>query len=132
MTDVAETKEERKDIPLTEEQIKEAWSLLSDKDPETGLTYDWLTIRDVLMNEGVAKGLPMIFEYYNTVNTRMDPYINYMLACSHFTSEELGDPQTRTARKKLQQQVKKLIKKRAEHPHENIFKFYNEHATNLK
>jgi hypothetical protein len=96
---------------LSNEETRDAWSLFSDKDPVSGLSYDWLDIRETLMGiDGVAKALPMIFDYYCKINQRMDPFLNYSLACSHFTAEELGDKVTRSSQKRLMQRVKKLIK----------------------
>ena len=97
---------------LTNEETRDAWSLFSDKDPVSGLSYDWIDIRDTLMSgtDGVAKALPMIFDYYCKINQKMDPFLNNSLACSHFTAEELGDKVTRSSQKRLMQRVKKLIK----------------------
>lgn len=98
--------------PIPDDQIRDVWSMFSDVDQASGLKYSWLEIREVLMQEnGVAKALPLIFDYYCEQNNRMDPYINYSLACSHFTKEELGDVVTKSSQKRLLQRVKKLIQK---------------------
>jgi hypothetical protein len=98
--------------PIPDDQIRDVWSMFSDVDQASGLKYSWLEIREVLMSEnGVAKALPLIFEYYCEQNSRMDPYINYSLACSHFTAEELGDVITKSSQKRLLQRVKRLIQK---------------------
>ena len=113
MSDVSEpieSKEEKEDI--TSEMEREAWGLLSDVDPVTGLKYSWLDIREVLMTQGVASALPLMFEYYLDVNGAMDPYMNYMIACSHFTPEELGHPATKNARRRLQLKMRKLLAKK--------------------
>ena len=97
---------------LQDNEIRDVWSMFSDVDQVSGLKYSWLEIREVLMSEnGVAKALPLIFEYYCEQNSRMDPYINYSLACSHFTAEELGDVITKSSQKRLLQRVKRLIQK---------------------
>ena len=97
---------------LEDNEIRDVWSMFSDVDQVSGLKYSWLEIREVLMSEnGVAKALPLIFDYYCEQNNRMEPYINYSLACSHFTAEELGDVVTKSSQKRLLQRVKKLIQK---------------------
>lgn len=99
---------------LTEAQKefqREACSLLSTTDPETGLEYEWLEIRKRLCNgEKPVDVLPAIFDYYEEKNPKMDAWLNYQLACSHFEKDELG-PKNRFERKQLEARVKKLMKK---------------------
>lgn len=98
--------------PLSKDEEVDAWKLLSDKDPVTGLSYDWLEIRRVLMEEGVAKALPLMMDYYvEQSKGKFDPYMCYMLATSHFTKEELELPSTRAARRSLELKIRKLLKK---------------------
>ena len=98
--------------PIPDDQIRDVWSMFDDTDQASGLKYSWLEIREVLMSEnGVAKALPLIFDYYCEQNSRMDPYINYALACSHFSKDDLGDIVTKSSQKRLLQRVKKLIQK---------------------
>ena len=106
---------------------RDVFKLLSDTDPETGLKFDWIDIRDQLVN-GASPGdvLPLIFDYYMEHNPRMDAWCNYLLACSHFTHDELNGHQNRTARRKLEVKVKKLLKARSRKPHQEINQFMYE------
>lgn len=117
---------------LTDEEKKDAWTLLmSDRDPDTGLKYTWLEIRDTLMNEGVAKALPLIFQYYLQEAKGFDPYSVYLLACSHFSKEELGDPANRNARRRLELKIRKLLKKEKNADKVNPFRFFAEHGSEI-
>ena len=117
-------KEEHSDTTTS----REAWSLLSNVDPITNLKYSWLDIREVLMSDGPSKALPMIYDYYMEEGNRLDPYTNFLLACSHFTSEELGDPVTKSAKRRLELRLRKLLKKRAKNPHESFNKFCRDNS----
>jgi hypothetical protein len=55
--------------------------------------------------------------------------MNYLLACSHFTKEELGDPTTRTARRRLELKLRKAVKKQKGAM--NVRQFYHEHGAEL-
>ena len=107
----------------------DAWKMFSNIDPETGLDYDWLDIKNVLLEDeqkGVGKALPMIFDYYRQRCEKMDDWCLYLLACSHFTPKELGDPYNRASRRGLEAKVKKLMKERGKHPHMNVNQFLYE------
>ena len=58
----------------------------------------------------------------------MDAWLNFQLALSMFTKEELDGPMNRNGRKKLEQAVKKLIAKRSKKPMQemNQFMFENQ------
>lgn len=135
-SDIFDEKDEIKVPPapkandFTEDEKKNAWSLLSDRDPETGLKYTWLEIRETLVNDGVDKALPLIFEYYLREAKGFDPYSVYLLACSHFTKEELGDPINKGAKRRLELKIRRLLKKE-KNAETNPFKFYREHADEL-
>jgi hypothetical protein len=121
-----ESKDEAKvEIPFD----RDVFSLISDVDPETGLSFAWLDIRQKLM-DGVPPGdvLVDIFEYYQEKNPKMDAWLNFQLALSMFTKEELDGPMNRNGRKKLEQAVKKLIAKRSKKPMQemNQFMFENQ------
>ena len=89
------------------------WKTFNNIDPETGLDYEFLEVRDYLCENGPAKGLEKLFDYYLTKFTRMDPWSVYLLTCSHFTSEELeGEKNNRSYRRRLEAKVMKLMKKR--------------------
>jgi hypothetical protein len=122
------------DVPTapraSDEQKRDAWSLMSDVDPESGLPYAWLDIREALIEGGPAKALPMIFDYYCERNPYMDSYTNYLLACSHFTKEELEMPNSKGARRRLELRIKKAVKKN-KGPIQNYRQFYYEHAGEL-
>ena len=107
----------------------DAWKMFSNIDPETGLDYDWLDIKNVLLEDeqkGVGKALPMIFDYYRQRCEKMDDWCLYLLACSHFTPKELGDPYNRASRRGLEAKVKKLMKERGKHLHMNVNQFLYE------
>lgn len=114
----------------SDDEKRDAWSLLSDVEPSSGLAYAWLDIREALVEFGPAKALPMIFDYYCERNNAMDAYMNYLLACSHFTKEELGDPTTKGARRRLELRMKKVLKKN-KGPVQNVKQFYYENGAEL-
>jgi len=124
--DIFETNEEEK----KEEEQKEVafdrdvWNLMSNTDPETGLDFAWLDIVDRL-KEGVkaVDVLPSIFDYYQEKNPTMDSWLNYCLACSHFEKDDLEGPSNRSARRRLEARVKKLMKVRSKQQHKNIHQF---------
>ena len=114
---------------LTEEQKefeREACSMLSSADPATGLEYAWLEIRKRLCDgDHPVNVLPLLFDYYVEKCDKFDPWICYMLACSHFEKEELG-PKNRFERKQLEARVKKLMKIKKQNPGQNMNQFlYN-------
>ena len=109
---------------VKESDYKDAFAMLSTVDPETGLDYSWLEIRERLSNgEQPINILPYIFDYYQEKNCYMDAWSNYLLACSHFDPIDLGGPKNRSARKLLELKVKKLVKARAKDTHSNIHQF---------
>ena len=68
--------------------------------------YECLNILDNLAEHGPAKTLDMIFDYYAMQNSRFDSYVNLLLACSHFTTEELeGTHINRAYYRRLEQKV---------------------------
>lgn len=114
----------------TDDEKRDAWSLLSDIDPVTGIDYAWLDIREALMEQGPAKVLGQIYDYYQDRNPSMDSWMNYLLACSHFTKEELGDPIGKGARRRLELRIKKAVKKN-KGPVQNYRQFYYENKDAL-
>ena len=103
------------------------WKMFKNVDPDTGLDLDWLEVRDYLCEHGAAKGLEKVFDYYQMKNPRMEAYVNYLLACSHFTEEELeGTPINRAYRRRLETKVKKLLKKRESDKHTPIHQFLHD------
>lgn len=89
------------------------WKVFSNVDPVTGDDLDWIEIRDYLCEHGPAKSLEKIYDYYLDKFHRMDPWSVYLLTCSHFTLEELeGEKYNRAYRRRLEQKVIKLMKKR--------------------
>lgn len=114
------------DVP-TEQILQLAYSMFDNKDVETGLSMDWITIREKLCN-GVSVGevLPLIFDYYEHNNEKMNSWMNYLLSCSHFTKEELDGTHNRSSRRQLEMKVKKLMKMRKQNTSQNINQFlYN-------
>ena len=114
----------------TDDEKRDAWSLLSDIDPVTGIDYAWLDIREALMEGGPAKALGLIYDYYQDRNPSMDSYMNFLLALSHFSKQELGDPVTKGARRRLELRIKKAMKKQ-KGPVQNVKQWYYEHGTEL-
>lgn len=117
---------EPSDRPPTDAEKRDAWSMLSSVDPVTGLKYSWLDAREVLVNEGVAKALPLLFDYYMEENPNMDPMINYHFACHHFSQEEMGLPANKSAKRRLELRIRKLLKKK--NPTDSMKKFYGDNA----
>ncbi len=109
---------------------KDLFALISDRDPVSGLTYDWLEIREMLVSGiPVGKVLPLMFDYYESNNPAMSSWSNYLLACSHFTEHELNDGQANKAyRRKLEVKVKRLIRARKQDQHTNIHDFVYKNA----
>lgn len=105
---------------------KEIWKILSNEDPDTGLPIDWIEARDYLIEHGPGKALEKFFDYYELHNPRMDSWCNYLLACSHFTAEELDGQQNRAYRRRLEIKVKKLLKKRQTDKHVPMHQFLYE------
>ena len=96
---------------------KNLWKVLSNEDPETGLPLDWIEARDYLIEHGPGKALEKFFDYYEKHNDKMSSWCNYLLACHHFTEEELeGTPINRAYRRRLAIKVQKLMKKREKDP----------------
>jgi hypothetical protein len=114
----------------TDAEKRDAWSLLSDIDPVSGLPYAWLDVREALMKDGPAQALGQIYDYYQERNPSMDSWMNYLLACSHFTKEELGDPVGKGARRRLELRIKKAMKKN-KGPVQNYRQFYYENKDAL-
>ena len=126
MTEINDNKDA---IDMKQTDYTDAWKMFSNTDPETGLDYDWLEIRKVLTEdekEGVGRALPMIYDYYKEKCEKLDDWCLYLLACSHFTPKELGDPYNRASRRTLENKVKKLMKERSKNPHMNINQFLYE------
>jgi len=111
------------------------WRMFSDSDIShlNGVDYEWLDILDNIAEHGPAKSLDMIFDYYEMKNKRFDSYVNFLLACSHFTTEELeGTPNNRAYRRRLEQKAIKLMKLRKKDPTTNINQFlYNNRNMNV-
>ena len=102
------------------------WRMFSDTNLN-GVDYEWLDILDNIAEHGPAKSLDMIFDYYEIKNKRFDSYVNFLLACSHFTTEELeGTPNNRAYRRRLEQKAIKLMKLRKKDSNTNMNQFlYN-------
>lgn len=108
---------------------KDIWSIVSDKDPETGLPLSWLEVRDYLVEHGAAKGLHKVFEWYLERMPELDPWCVYLISCSHFTEEELeGTPINRNYKRRLEMKVKKLLKVRAQDSSSHTLDFYRKNA----
>jgi hypothetical protein len=112
--------------PIKRKDNIDIWSLVSNID-EDGNNLEWMAIIDYLNENGnVSKGLEMIYDFYQNKNPNMGSWMNYLLACSHFSEEELGLPCNRYGRKALERKCAKLIKARKADPHSNINQFmYN-------
>ena len=98
----------------TEASANDVWKMMvSDVDQETGLDFEFLEVRDYICEHGASKGLEKLFQYYMKKCEKFDPWTTYLLACSHFTLEELeGTAINRNYRRRLEQKVTKLMKAR--------------------
>lgn len=94
----------------------------------------WDDIIDAMSNSDhpVEIGLPLIFEYYETYNKEMGPWLNYLLSLSYFSDEELNKPTCRNAKRRLQANVTKLLKKRQHDPSTPIDVFLQKNSDLLK
>ena len=109
------------------------WKTFNNVDPETGLEYEWLEVRDYLCEHGPAKALDKLYSYYLTKFTRMDPWSVYLLTCSHFTMEELeGTPINRSYRRRLEAKVMKLMKKRDKDSSSSFPEFLRKNAAEFE
>ena len=106
----------------------DALKLINTTDHETGLSYDWLEVRDQVVLHGV-RALRHLFEYYERNNPHFDSQINYICACSHFSAEDLELPTNRATRRALEARVKKLLKIRAKNPTETMQQFLRNNAS---
>ena len=105
----------------------DALKTICEFDHDTGLSYDWLEVREQVMLHGV-KALRHLFEYYQRNNTHFDEQLNYMCACSHFTPEDLDLPTNRATRRALEARIKKLLKIRSKNPDEPMQSFLRNNA----
>ena len=96
----------------------EALSLISETD-KNGIPWEWYAVRDNMNKMGV-KALPLIFDYYQAQNKNFDPWTNYLLSCSYFTDKELNFPCNRSDRRKLEDKVKKMMKKLPKNKRESL------------
>ena len=85
----------------------DAFRMLNNTD-EKGITYDWIELMNKLDDEGLYENfLNDIFDFYEDLHPHFDSYTNFLLACSHFTDEEL---KMKTANKsKLLRKVKRIL-----------------------
>lgn len=126
MTDILyDTKED--DVEVEHVTKYDALRLINKFDHETGLSYDWMDVRDEVMLHGVG-ALRHLFEYYERNNPHFDAQINYMCACSHFTAEDLELPTNRATRRAMEARIQKLLKLRSKNPNENIQQFLRNNA----
>jgi hypothetical protein len=98
---------------------------------ENEVNYEWEKVRKELMADGV-KAIKFVFEYYQQQNTKLDPWINFCLASSHFTHEELNGT-GKAYKKRLEYEVKQLMKKAKtnEFKEKNYFDFIRDNCPNI-
>ena len=106
----------------------DALKIINTTDHESGLSYDWLEVRDQVVLHGV-KALRHLFEYYERNNPHFDSQLNYMCACSHFSAEDLELPTNRSTRRSLEKRIERLIKLRAKNPTETMQAFLRNNAS---
>ena len=87
--------------------------LISDSD-EAGVPLDWYPVRADVVKNGVG-AIESIFDYYQE-HTQFDPWVNYQLACSYFTDEELGLTGNRAFRRALEGKVKRMMVMKKKNP----------------
>lgn len=87
---------------------------------------EWTEILEHLKEHGPSQTLELIFDFYERYSP-LDAWSNYLLACSHFTEEDLNIcPTNRGTRRQLERRIAKLIKQRGKDPHTAMNQFlYN-------
>ena len=85
----------------------DAFRMLNNTD-EKGIPYDWIELMEKLDTIGLYDGyLNDVFDFYEDLHPHFDSYTNFLLACSHFSDEEL---KLKTANKsKLLRKVKRIL-----------------------
>ena len=83
----------------------ESLSLTSEYD-QNGIPWLWYEVCQALQQHGV-QAIDQLFDYFQQYN----PWVNYLLACSYFTEDELQFPTNRQSRRKLELKVRKLLGK---------------------
>ena len=98
---------------------------------EKTTNYEWEKVKQELMKDGI-KAIKFVFEYYQQENPKFDPWINFCLASSHFTKEEL-EGSGKSYKKRLEYEVKKLMKKSKtnEFKEKNYFDFIRDNCPNI-
>ena len=122
MTEIYDNKEDVEHVSKYD-----ALKTICEFDHDTGLSYDWLEVREQVMIHGV-KALRHLFEYYQRNNTHFDEQLNYMCACSHFSAADLDLPTNRATRRALEVRIQKLLKLRSKKPNEPIQQFLRNNA----
>ena len=87
----------------------ESLSLISEYD-QNGIPWLWYEVCQALQQHGV-QAIDQLFDYFQQYNHNFDPWVNYLLACSYFTEDELQFPTNRQSRRKLELKVRKLLSK---------------------
>ena len=118
-------------MALLDEENKFEDTFFEDNRNENEVNYAWEKVRNELMKDGV-KAIKFVFEYYQNVNPKLDPWINFCLASSHFTTEEL-EGSGKNYKKRLEYEVKQLMKKAKtnEFKEKNYFDFIRENCPNI-
>ena len=111
-------KEESKEVLTQDNSVdttiaNDFFNLISDSD-ETGVPLDWYPVRADVVKNGVG-AIESIFDYYQE-HTQFDPWVNYQLACSYFTDEELGLTGNRAFRRALEGKVKRMMVMKKKNP----------------
>ena len=94
-------------VPVSETNEFDAFRLLGDRN-EKGIPYDWIELMEKLDTIGLYEGyLNDVFDFYEGLHPHFDSYMNFQLACSHFSESELKLKSTQMNR--LLRKVKRIL-----------------------
>ena len=123
--DIDEVQKDETDEKQTIDKF-DAFKLFSNYN-ENGIPYDFIKIKERLMQEGYYEGfLTELYEYHQEYTPNFDAFTNFMLSCGYFSDKELGNPTCKKEKLKLEKKVKILMRKRAKNEHQNIYSFLKE------
>ena len=94
---------------------------------ENGIPYNFIRIKERLMQEGYYEGvLSELWSYHQEYTPNFDAFTNFMISCGYFSDKELGNPSCKKEKLKLVKKVKILMRKRSKNEHQNIYSFLKE------
>ena len=79
---------------------------------ENGIPFDFIRIKERLMQEGYYEGVLFeLFEYHQEYTPNFDSWTNFNIACGYFSNKELSLPNCKNEKLKLEKKVKILLRK---------------------